>query len=632
MATDQWGGGQDQLFAPTRLNRKKWKPFQRGPSDRAPANASQGPRTMLGRPETRQEHQAREPQAQGLPRPSTEADSSVRNTPSTRPGPLAPDHPLKREMDELKETRKRRQLYWAGLIEDLGDDEWGNPANYDRQRWEDEERKADDKFEDLAGQIKLAEMGYAVAAIENRDHSRLAPRGRDQDSSYRTDSTRGRIYRRGRGRLHTESREQDDTPSHRQIHTSRPLRRSWEENLHAPAKKTVFWSRTRQTSAVDQWMKQMGKYTTREESSMEHQTVTVGSSLSDVTVTGVYKEFQPDKEANDVGSLPSTHVSTIAYTKHYERPQHSVDVSPLPWTAVEEVAFEEAEQERENERLLLGRYLIEDNEARASLEKPVDNGPPRTAIPVGDPAERLLSKQTTTPPRDGDLMSALMANLLEGQPRSSSLCPPKVTDPSLEHDTVARTQSPKIAPMPVSEQPAMEPRLQRHQNPEPTTEDFINIAESPIEIIDMHNDTSSDHSPRSPLPVRPSDHNGEADFLRLDSTPPKPPANNSPEAPATQRVLKEFSALGLHYRQILKVNGMFSPTGSLLPPDPISVAARLRELRGSYREYSEIIRRGATGEWDWEVVRERSGALHEGVSAWVNPEVWRVDWRETLDM
>ena len=65
------------------------------------------------------------------------------------------------EMEEVKKVRREREYYWAGLIDVIGD-EWQNPANYDRQMWESEIVLADKKFEELAGQIKLAEMGIVL--------------------------------------------------------------------------------------------------------------------------------------------------------------------------------------------------------------------------------------------------------------------------------------------------------------------------------------------------------------------------------------------------------------------------------------------------------------------------------------
>lgn len=71
----------------------------------------------------------------------------------------------------------------------------GQPCDYDRQRWEDEQRLADRKFEGLAGQIKLAEVGSPLLAGEAQDQSRSTSAAWGSDQRGTADYNRRRSSR-----------------------------------------------------------------------------------------------------------------------------------------------------------------------------------------------------------------------------------------------------------------------------------------------------------------------------------------------------------------------------------------------------------------------------------------------------
>ncbi|KAI9755696.1 MAG: hypothetical protein M1835_000798, partial [Candelina submexicana] len=179
--SQNWGGGRDQQFAPPRRQRGTWKPPRgsqyREPRDVRPrtpprlqaSNASlrerldrqrdrtpPNDRVPFNRQTASYVHTRGPPPRSGVP--------LLHRSQSRTPRPLPADHPLMVEMAELKRTRDTRKRYWAGLIPNLGD-EWQNPASIDRQQWEEEENLADNKFADLAGQIKMAEMGMSEEII-----------------------------------------------------------------------------------------------------------------------------------------------------------------------------------------------------------------------------------------------------------------------------------------------------------------------------------------------------------------------------------------------------------------------------------------------------------------------------------
>lgn len=309
---------------------------------------------------------------------------------------------------------------------------------------------------------------------------------------------------------------------------------------------------------------------------------------------------------------------------------------------------------------------------------------------VDFPEEGLPIEQMNSPVPEPDLMSALMHTLSKKQdasPNELHLNPPAsarkanaistpwnlisrpVSDqspssrtsmqrqsstqaPSTSHsfttasDTdmkVTRGMGSSIVPEPLA-LPVLEAvrkeAVRQDRIREKVTADLIEKEEQQIERLDMRYDISSNEDDAS-LPPQPyADGNDEDGFIQIEDTPDASSPISvdsstptvSPTEPYRKHRPKIFSALGLHYRAALKVDEMFSTTGLLLPPEPDSVAVRLRDLRGSFEEYSSILERWATARRDEDEDEVEGGGVVEGVSNWVNGRVWLVDWRQRLTM
>lgn len=610
------------------------------------------------------------------------ADGSLSTTNVSRPGPLPADHPLKREMDELKATRKKRQFYWAGLIEDLGDDEWGNPANYDRQRWEEEERLADKKFEELAGQIKLAETGFPLLASEGEDQSRRTSAECGFNQSPTADAHPARyIHDRGGTVLMQQRGRQNRSHLYRQS-SSEGLRSNSKAmkppNPNAPPRKEIFWTQRKRASAVNKWMDQMKMNSSRKPSSMEQQDIVGRTPSSSDHVATV------DEDPERVGCFNDLRAVDTPDDHHMVAEHHEVTDGPR-WTILDEVAFEEAERGREEERLLIGQYQEEERKARHTIKTLAASAftPSRTSTLVKQSEKELPGQHTSPSVQDSDLMSALMERLSKEQVKAPN--PIRQHAPASSRENDANNESLDLTSRRVPDQysssrtsvhreslpqpSCTDPRPKVASNtkvkvntgmassaePEPlglsktdatrqdhvrlkVAADLIGPKEPQIERLDMRNDISSDGS-ETELHHEPySDGNDKDGFTRIDDTPrlssPISIANTTPRKPATSsgqnKPPPNISALGLHYRNALKVNEMFSPAGNLLAPEPGSAAARLRILRGSYGEYSDIIRRLAAAQRN---THENDGRIVVGgVSTWVDARIWLVDWRERLDM
>ena len=111
-----------------------------------------------GQPQRRQFNQVLLHRRSNPSRPQFTNPPTNHGTITQDPRSLPEDHPLIVEMKGLTEEKARRQLYWAELAKILGG-EWENPASFDRQTWLEETRVADEKLDELAGQIRLAEHG-----------------------------------------------------------------------------------------------------------------------------------------------------------------------------------------------------------------------------------------------------------------------------------------------------------------------------------------------------------------------------------------------------------------------------------------------------------------------------------------
>ena len=190
MTQPTWGGAiHDETNGSNSDNRSKWKPFH----GRSPRNRNRGrgvlgapcsPRAMMNPPRGKGSHHAvfspnskEQEMYQPVPRTSTNPFGFENMPPSVNePQSLADDHPLMVEMAELKAVREKRRMYWAGLSEQIGE-EWDNPMSYDRQRWKTEEALADKKFQELSGQIALAERGILVTDVPRSMEPKQAGQG-----------------------------------------------------------------------------------------------------------------------------------------------------------------------------------------------------------------------------------------------------------------------------------------------------------------------------------------------------------------------------------------------------------------------------------------------------------------------
>lgn len=298
-------------------------------------------------------------------------------------GPLPPDHPLKVEMEELKQTRKKRQYYWAGLIEDLGEDEWENLANYDRQRWEEENRLADQRLEELAGQIKLAEMGI----IDNSTHPEFPQfsfgaqeYNKPEHSNGRTKRRRAsrlRALERGSGRGHSTNPQ---TPTNQ-----RPGGQNFKifkvQHIRPPPKHprgSIIWTEDRKMEAVQKWMDEMGmnRNPTSEESKGSSG---LGSLIDpDENMSNGGYSRSDDTYRNDINHSPLRFPeqeelviddtgSRAVRNNHTKSEAAELSVEPL-WTAEEDAIFEEAEAAREAHRIQLARLTTVENERREVLD------------------------------------------------------------------------------------------------------------------------------------------------------------------------------------------------------------------------------------------------------------------------
>ena len=381
---EQWGGGAHQRNTIPRDQRKRWDPYNKkpgiawhqGPRKSAPLR----PHNMTGRFNFDCGSQGRNPKPHQ--QPLSNCQSPPKMSPLASPdqivrriGPLPPDHPLKVEMENLKQTRKRRQYYWVGLIEDLGEDEWENPANYDRQRWEEENTLADQKFEDLAGRIKLAEMGIIDHSIQP-EASQL--RSNDQDNKAESNNERAkarnargqRALKRARGQ-----RAEPQAPSHR---------RSERQNINVSnfqhtrltskyPRETVVWTGDRKMEAIQKWMDGMGmkRSPTRDEadgslvagdaSIMKDETISDSDNPPSYDSYGRLMNDSPLRFLEQAGVAKDDVGDGAVRTSKTVSKAAELRFEPL-WTAEENAIFEEAEVAREVHRMELARLMTFENE------------------------------------------------------------------------------------------------------------------------------------------------------------------------------------------------------------------------------------------------------------------------------
>ena len=176
------------------------------------------------------------------------------------PQSLADDHPLMVEMAELKAVREKRRMYWAGLSEQIGE-EWENPMSYDRQRWKTEEALADKKFQELSGQIALAERGILVTDgprnVQSKEAAQLS-RVSSMIAQMREDSNarQGRARRGPNWKLEAGPTEiQTELKSSSYPNLAQSYQRV---NRPRPASRRRDYKIDKQTEAVSKWMDDVG--------------------------------------------------------------------------------------------------------------------------------------------------------------------------------------------------------------------------------------------------------------------------------------------------------------------------------------------------------------------------------------
>ena len=164
----------------------------------------------------------------------SQTSPNIVTTAALPPRRLPPDHPYMIEMKELKMTREHRRLYWLGVSDAIGP-EWENPASFDRQMWETEERLADQKFAMLSGQIALAERGI-YATGDMKIHS-LAPPDPNRNSTVKArESTRPTESNRSKRQMiqWTEKKNEEAVSTWMNEMGATPGKFSEDPNCHSP--------------------------------------------------------------------------------------------------------------------------------------------------------------------------------------------------------------------------------------------------------------------------------------------------------------------------------------------------------------------------------------------------------------
>ena len=176
------------------------------------------------------------------------------------PQSLVDDHPLMVEMAELKAVREKRRMYWAGLSEQIGE-EWDNPMSYDRQRWKTEEALADKKFQELSGQIALAERGILVTDVPTNMEPKQAAQGYFVSPAVPSgprgwNARRGRAIRRPTWKL--EARPVEIQTELKSSSISNLVRSCQEVDRPRPASRRRDYKDDKQAEVVSKWMDDVG--------------------------------------------------------------------------------------------------------------------------------------------------------------------------------------------------------------------------------------------------------------------------------------------------------------------------------------------------------------------------------------
>lgn len=348
-------------------------------------NAPKGPRNMTSRVifesgrqgQNHQNHPQFPSNGQSSPRPLLAPPGQV----VQRIGPLPPDHPLQVEIEELKETRKRRQYYWVGLIEDLGEDEWENLANYDRQRWEEENRLADQRFEELAGQIKLAEMGI----IEDSARPKVPLSGGQEYNKPGSGNEKTNARKALRLRTSKRRRRQGTNPQapSNQLTGGQHFKVSKVQQTRPSPnhpRGSILWTEDKKMEAVQHWMDEIGMNRNPLEEAHENSSglemmVDTDEIMSDSDYArnhDIYHKAMSNSplqfQEQDELAIKNTGNRTA---RNSRTAFEAVELSAEPlWTAEEDAIFEEAEAAREAYRSRLAQLMTVQNERCGLIEPP----------------------------------------------------------------------------------------------------------------------------------------------------------------------------------------------------------------------------------------------------------------------
>ena len=399
------------------------------------------------------------------------------NVPADRSIPLAFDHPLKEELAEVKRVRESRRVYWLQVAEALPDD-MNNPGSYDHQRWKNEEASAEAKIEELAGLIALAERGITVERVGSppvvvpvRDS---APRGIDEGAFHTRRNERAssppplRSAResnpRGRHTYTVSTREKERAlpqraaPGPRNNWPREPITQ-WKElrkgetgvqrkarrirskarleKPQPPPAGPVIWTDNAKSNAVTKWMSAMGA------------AIGTDRTVRDIPLyiggTGSGARSLGDDEIN------RSEGDVANYSQMNGR------LSPIRcaiqgvWSPEDELHFEEAEAEREAERMKLARVLNAEFHRQVTTEKMASItsdqikrrlSPSMIKVETSEPAEVETAEEECK-----DLLAGLLAELdsrtlspspkpqpLEQPPPAQEMVHSPLPDPPPVHD------------------------------------------------------------------------------------------------------------------------------------------------------------------------------------------------------
>ncbi|MCJ1402481.1 hypothetical protein MMC11_005701 [Xylographa trunciseda] len=391
------------------------------------------------------------------------------NVPADRKVPLPFDHPLKEELAEVKRVRESRRVYWAQMSVDLPDD-MDNPGSYDYQRWKEEERVAEAKIEELAGLIALAERGIMVeragsppVAVPVKDSGRS---GNDEGckgimgdarvtnpqavrlirdnvlggNGGVTSSTRtvGRAASQQTsnkfGTRDTQSRNWHNKPKETSGRRQARRLRSEARKRHSLSQLSgsVNWTDDTKSQAVTKWMSDIGAAADPDETRPKA-LLSIGSPGSSCRTRGEDEMNWSDGVA-----------ATIPLRDRQLSPRdHATQVT---WSREDELHFEEAEAEREAERLELAALLNADSHRKVSVETAilVANDQVEEPLPTplirterSEPAKLEIAEKKST-----DLLAAIMADLDRWSPSPSPETQPRVQSPLAVESVQSRLQNP----------------------------------------------------------------------------------------------------------------------------------------------------------------------------------------------